>query len=88
MLEDDGRRLAQLAALLRLAEFLERARNATVDDVLINWDDGALHMTLIAEEFPAVELWDSDRNAVPLVEEAFGRPVILESAAPPGDWRL
>jgi exopolyphosphatase/guanosine-5'-triphosphate,3'-diphosphate pyrophosphatase len=88
MLEDDDRRLGQLAALLRLAEFLERARNATVDDVLINWDDGALHMTLIAEEFPAVELWDSDRNAVPLVEEAFGRPVILESAAPPGDWRL
>jgi exopolyphosphatase / guanosine-5'-triphosphate,3'-diphosphate pyrophosphatase len=85
---DDDRLLRQLAALLRLAEFLERARNATVDDVFVNWDDGALHLTLIAEEYPAVELWDSDRSAVPLMEEAFERPVILESAAPPGDWRL
>jgi exopolyphosphatase / guanosine-5'-triphosphate,3'-diphosphate pyrophosphatase len=88
MRAEDERRLLQLSAILRLAEFLERARNATVDDVLINWDDGALHLTLIAEEYPAVELWDSDRNAVPLMAEAFGRPVILESAAPPGDWRL
>jgi exopolyphosphatase / guanosine-5'-triphosphate,3'-diphosphate pyrophosphatase len=86
--DDDQRLLQQLSAILRLAEFLERARNATVDDVLVNWDDGALHLTLIAEEYPAVELWDSDRNAVPLVEAAFERPVVLESAAPPGDWRL
>ena len=86
--EDDQRLLQQLSAILRLAEFLERARNATVDDVLVNWDDGALHLTLVAEEYPAVELWDSDRNAVPLAETAFERPVILESAAPPGDWRL
>lgn len=78
--------LIRLAAILRLAEFLERGRNATVDDVTAVWDDSTLRLTLFADQYPAVELWESERNAVDLVAEAFGREVTLESSAAPDEW--
>jgi exopolyphosphatase/guanosine-5'-triphosphate,3'-diphosphate pyrophosphatase len=85
---DDEQRLLQLAALLRLAEFLERGRNATVDDVTMTWDEEKLRLTLIADEYPAVEIWEAERNAADLVERAFGRRLVLETTATPGDWSL
>lgn len=75
--------LTRLAAILRLAEFLERGRNATVDDITVTWDDNNLHLTLIADEYPAVELWQTERNAVSLVEATFKRHVLLDSTAAP-----
>ncbi len=81
LLPDDGPRLACLAAILRLAEFFERGRNAAVDDVLVSWSDSTLRLTLVADEYPAVELWQAERNAVDLVAEAFGRRVLLDSTA-------
>ena len=81
--EGDEQLLERLAAVLRLAEFMERGRNAIVDDVAVSWDDETLVMTLIADEYPAVELWETERNAVDLVESAFGRRVHLESTAAP-----
>ena len=33
--------------MLRLAEFLERGRNAAVDDVIVTWDDDELRLTLV-----------------------------------------
>jgi len=83
---DDEQRLLQLAALLRLAEFLERGRNATVDDVTASWDEETLRLTLIADEYPAVEIWEAERNAADLVEKAFGRRLVLETTATPGEW--
>jgi exopolyphosphatase/guanosine-5'-triphosphate,3'-diphosphate pyrophosphatase len=83
---DDEQLLMKLAALLRLAEFLERGRNATVDDVTASWDDETLRLTLIADEYPAVEIWGAERNAADLVEKAFGRRLVLETTATPGDW--
>jgi exopolyphosphatase / guanosine-5'-triphosphate,3'-diphosphate pyrophosphatase len=80
---DDGLRLTRLAAILRLAEFLERGRNANVDDVTAAWDDATLRLTLIADEYPAVELWEAERNAAELTEAAFGRAVRFESTAVP-----
>lgn len=81
--EGDEERLTRLAAILRLAEFMERGRNAIVDDVAVSWEDGNLTLTLIADEYPAVELWETERNALELVEAAFGRRVALESTAAP-----
>lgn len=78
--------LLRLTAILRLAEFLERGRNAAVDDVIISWGDDFLRLTIVADEHPAVELWETERNAIPVVEKAFGRPVQLDTmAAPPID---
>ena len=73
----DAAVLTRLAAILRFAEFLERGRNAIVSDVLVDWDDEELRITVVATEHPAVELWQAERNAVPLMETAFGRRVRL-----------
>ena len=82
---DDLTLLTRLAAILRLAEFLERGRNGVVDDIITNWGDDYLRLTLIADEDPAVELWQTERNALPLVESAFARKVLLDSIAAPGE---
>lgn len=81
--EADQTILTHLAAILRLAEFLERGRNALVDDVTAVWDDNTLRITLMADEYPAVELWEAERNAASLMETAFERQLILESSAVP-----
>lgn len=84
--ESDGAKLTCLASILRLAEFLERGRNAAVDDVIITWTGEELRLTLIADIYPAVELWEAERNAVPLVEQAFNKKVLLDSVAAPSEW--
>ena len=81
--DEDKRLVEQMAAILRLAEYLERGRNANVDDVIVTWDAETLRLTLVADEYPAVELWEAERNALELMESAFGRRVVLESTAVP-----
>ena len=84
--DDDHDRLTKLTAMLRLAEFLERGRNANVDDVTAVWDNATLRITLVADQYPAVELWEAERNAVSLMETAFDREVTIESTAVPDSW--
>lgn len=81
--DGDERVLLILSAILRLAEFLERGRNGRVDDVTAVWDDTTLRLTLIADEYPAVEIWGAEKLAAELVEMAFERQVIIESATAP-----
>lgn len=83
---DDRVLLIRLAAILRLAEFLERGRTAAVDDVIVTWDEKGLYLSLIADEYPAVELWETERNALPLVEAAYKRRAYLDSIAAPSEW--
>ena len=82
----DESRLLRLAAILRLSEFLERGRNGNVDDVTAAWDDETLRLTIVADEYPAVEMWQAERNAAALMEEAFERRLVLESTAAPQAW--
>ena len=77
--EGDETRLLRLTALLRLAEYLERGRAGVVRDVLARWDTNRLYLTLVATEPPTVELWEAGRNAMDLMEQAFGRMAVLES---------
>jgi hypothetical protein len=49
----------------------------------VTWDDATLRLTLIADEYPAVELWEAERNALSLMELAFDRSVKFESTAVP-----
>lgn len=87
LLEDgDELLLTCLAAMLRLAEFLERGRNANVDDIAAYWDDSELHLTVVADEYPAVEIWEAEKNAASLMETAFKRQLVLESTAAPDAW--
>ena len=81
--------LMRLAAILRLAEYLERGRTSAVDDVAVSWTgkaDGGkvMRLTLIADVYPAVEIWQTQRNAVDLMERAFECEVVIDSTAAPG----
>jgi exopolyphosphatase / guanosine-5'-triphosphate,3'-diphosphate pyrophosphatase len=85
---DDSRLLTQMAAILRVAEYLERGRTSAVDDVAVSWGEDArgsryLRLTLIADSYPAVEIWQTQRNALELMARAFDREVLLDSTAAP-----
>ena len=75
----DEDRLRVLAALLRISEYLERGRSGVVRDVQVRFDKKQLTLTLIAEN-AEVELWVTARSGVDLMEAAFERAVVLESA--------
>ena len=84
--EDDEVLLIRLAAILRVAERLERGRNADIDDVIATWNGRRLRFTLISDEYPAVELWQAERNAAGLMGDAFARAVSFDSLASPLEW--
>ena len=84
--EGDDVLLMRLSAMLRMAEFLERGRNGNVDDVTASWDETTLRLTVVADEYPAVELWEAEKNAARLMETAFERELVLESTAAPAAW--
>lgn len=71
--------LNRLASILRLTEFLERGRNSNIYDLTAQWTKNELHLTVKAHNYPAVELWEAEKHAVPLMETAFGRKLILKS---------
>jgi exopolyphosphatase/guanosine-5'-triphosphate,3'-diphosphate pyrophosphatase len=82
--------LLRLAAILRLAEYLERGRTSAVDDVAVSWTEEPggrklLRLTLIADDYPAVEIWQTQRNAVDLMAKAYEREVLIDSTAAPGN---
>jgi exopolyphosphatase/guanosine-5'-triphosphate,3'-diphosphate pyrophosphatase len=58
----DCERLDRCAALLRLAEDLERSRDQLVRDTDIDLDDGEVRLRLIAEGDPAVPRWAAGRE--------------------------
>ncbi|MCJ7717589.1 MAG: Ppx/GppA family phosphatase, partial [Anaerolineales bacterium] len=75
--------LRRLAAILRLAECLERGRNGNITDVITTWDNEQLRITLIANQYPVVELWQASRNASPIMEDAYQKEIIYDSFSPP-----
>jgi exopolyphosphatase/guanosine-5'-triphosphate,3'-diphosphate pyrophosphatase len=75
--------LQRLSSILRVAECLERGRNANVTDIIATWDKKNLRLTLIANQYPAVELWQTIRNASPLLSTAFEKEISLDSFSPP-----
>jgi exopolyphosphatase/guanosine-5'-triphosphate,3'-diphosphate pyrophosphatase len=58
----DEERLDRCAALLRLAEDLERSRDQLVRDTDIDLDHGSVRLRLIAEGDPAVPRWAAGRE--------------------------
>lgn len=79
----DEKLLEHLSAILRMAETLERGRNGNVSDVIVTHDDDDLRITLITNTYPAVELWQAEWSAIPLMAEVYERNVTLDSFAPP-----
>jgi len=81
--QDDQGLLTKMSAILRLAECLERGRSANINDAILTWDEDTLRITLIANQYPEVEIWQAKRNALALMEIAFDKKVTMDSFSPP-----
>ena len=67
----DEPRLDRMAALLRVAEQLERSRDQAVREARLSLRDGAAQLELVGDEDFAVARWAAERQ-VDLFERAFG----------------
>jgi exopolyphosphatase / guanosine-5'-triphosphate,3'-diphosphate pyrophosphatase len=79
MADGDDELLARCAALLRLAEQLERSRDQLVEETRLEVEDGRVVLELVAGGDVSVALWAARRQA-DLFEAAFGKR--LEIASP------
>ena len=73
MAPSDGERAARLAALLRLAEYLERSKSQVVQSLHVELGETVRVITRNVGD-AAVEIWDANRRAG-LFQKAFGRPI-------------
>lgn len=74
ILEDgDGQRVARLAALLRLAEYLERSKSQVVQSLTVQIGDTVRVQTQTLGD-ATVEIWDANRRAG-LFKKSFGRDI-------------
>jgi exopolyphosphatase/guanosine-5'-triphosphate,3'-diphosphate pyrophosphatase len=76
--EDDPTRIARLAALLRLAEYLERRKDQVVQSLRVEIGDS---VRVIARTNGAadVEIWDANRSSG-LFRKAYGREMEISAA--------
>jgi exopolyphosphatase/guanosine-5'-triphosphate,3'-diphosphate pyrophosphatase len=72
----DEARVARLAALLRLAENLDRSKSQVVQGLSVELGDSLRAVTRTGGD-ATVEIWDANRNA-DLFEKAFGREITIE----------
>ncbi|HNP70888.1 MAG TPA: Ppx/GppA phosphatase family protein [Kouleothrix sp.] len=69
----DGERVARLAAMLRLAEYLERSKSQVVQSLHVELGDTVRVITRTVGD-AAVEIWDANRRAG-LFQKAFAKPI-------------
>ncbi|MBI4553605.1 MAG: Ppx/GppA family phosphatase [Candidatus Latescibacteria bacterium] len=79
--DGDVKRINRLAALLRLAEYLDRSRAQTVTDLHVTATGKQVRLRVNARTSAEarVEVWEAQRNAE-LFEEAFGCKLEIEQA--------
>jgi exopolyphosphatase/guanosine-5'-triphosphate,3'-diphosphate pyrophosphatase len=69
----DSARIARLAALLRLAEYLERSKSQVIQGLQVELGD-TIRVVTRANGDATVEIWDANRSAG-LFKKAFGRNI-------------
>ncbi|HMO57007.1 MAG TPA: exopolyphosphatase [Roseiflexaceae bacterium] len=72
---DDVERIARLAALLRIAEYLERRKNQVVQDLVVTLGS-PVEITVRATGDATLEIWDANRGAS-LFRKAYGREISI-----------
>jgi len=78
ILEDgDAKRLLRLAAILRLAEYLERSRAGRVEALEVVLEPKRVRLGLRSEEEPWVEILEANKQGK-LFQQAFGRELVVE----------
>lgn len=79
---EDRRLVKRLAAVLRVADGLDRTHNQSVRSVRVSLEDGSAIFTLDSAEDPAVNVWGAERKGE-LFEKAWTlRPLFRWSARP------
>jgi exopolyphosphatase / guanosine-5'-triphosphate,3'-diphosphate pyrophosphatase len=73
----DGARLRRAAAVLRVVEQLERARDGTVHDVRVAARNGRVELGLEADDDVTVARWAVLRQGGELFARAFGRELVV-----------
>jgi exopolyphosphatase/guanosine-5'-triphosphate,3'-diphosphate pyrophosphatase len=76
MREGDGELLDRCAALLRLAEHLDRGRDQQVYATQLATEDGVVRLDLLADGDPTLARWSAERERE-LFEHAFGRTLVV-----------
>lgn len=76
MLEGDEKRLVQLAALLRVAEQLDRSRDGVVKNIVLRIDGDRALMELVFSGDEQVALWAVDHHR-DIFEAAFGLRLLI-----------
>ena len=76
MRDGDDELLERCAAILRVVEQLERARDGRVRDIEVRPRDGVIELALDARADVSFARWAAERQA-PLFEQAFGHPLAL-----------
>lgn len=75
---EDRVTLRWLAAFLRVAEYLERGRNGNVTNVEVaDWGSRGITLVITAAGDASVEQWDTERQALPLLESLVERRIRL-----------
>jgi exopolyphosphatase/guanosine-5'-triphosphate,3'-diphosphate pyrophosphatase len=74
----DRQRLDRCAALLRLAEDLERSRDQLVSDTVLTLNDGQVELRLLGDGYSAVPVWAASREGE-LFTRAFRRELAVRS---------
>lgn len=71
----DGERIAKLAALLRLAEFLERRKSQVVQRLTVEIGE-EVHVATTVLGDASIEIWDANRGSR-LFRKAYGRNMVI-----------
>jgi exopolyphosphatase/guanosine-5'-triphosphate,3'-diphosphate pyrophosphatase len=70
--------ILKLAALLRLAEGLDRSHYQNIDNVAVTYDDETLTLTLAARNDPELDVWGTLQHR-DLFESVYGLQVNVEA---------
>jgi exopolyphosphatase/guanosine-5'-triphosphate,3'-diphosphate pyrophosphatase len=73
----DEQRVARLASLLRIAEYLERSKSQVVSGVRCTIGTGEVRIKVDSVGDATVEIWDANRRAA-LFRRAYGVDVVIE----------
>ena len=79
--DGDQEQLERCAAVLRLAEQLERSRDQAVDRVTVDVTNGSVNLRLEAHEDVAIARWAAERQR-DVFKKAFGRELEVSEARP------
>ncbi|MCA9534473.1 MAG: Ppx/GppA family phosphatase [Myxococcales bacterium] len=77
--EDTRERVRRLAAILRIADALDRGHRSKVEQLSVDLSNKTLQITVGASEDASLELWTAERKG-DLFTEVFGMPVKVSAA--------